>query len=237
MTLTHLFWIPLGAGVGFLASFIFGDLLTLPLDLYYLIYFVIIGGFFATYVQSSGVDVRRLASHRIGWAVLLGIVVGVVMVINVVGRPETERFSGGMLAWAIFWRGLVYGAVDGLLLFTFPWIVARRAFGTGTASAGRKILASVTAFVSILVITTTYHLGYADFRSSKIVQPNIGSAIAAVPTLISANPVASPITHVFLHVAAVVHSPYTDLFLPPHRDPKSAPTPAPEEHDNVGDVP
>jgi hypothetical protein len=30
-----------------------------------------------------------------------------------------------------------------------------------------------------------------------------------------ANPVGSVINHVFLHVAAVVHSPETDLFLPP----------------------
>ena len=38
----HLIWIALGALVGFGASFIFGDLLTLPLDLYYLIYFAIV---------------------------------------------------------------------------------------------------------------------------------------------------------------------------------------------------
>jgi hypothetical protein len=35
----HLKWIVLGALVGFGASFTFGDLITLPLDLYYLIYF------------------------------------------------------------------------------------------------------------------------------------------------------------------------------------------------------
>lgn len=51
-----------------------------------------------------------------------------------------------------------------------------------------------------------------------IAQPNIGSTIGAVPTLLTANPVASPISHVFLHVTAVIHSPETDLFLPPHRD-------------------
>ena len=38
----HLVRVVFGAMVGFGASFIFGDLLTLPLDLYYLIYFAII---------------------------------------------------------------------------------------------------------------------------------------------------------------------------------------------------
>lgn len=37
------------------------------------------------------------------------------------------------------------------------------------------------------------------------------------PTLVTAKPIASPLGQVFLHVTAVVHSPETDLFLPPHR--------------------
>jgi hypothetical protein len=40
----------------------------------------------------------------------------------------------------------------------------------------------------------------------------------SIPTLVTPNPVASPITHIILHVTAVVHSPYTELFLPPHRE-------------------
>jgi hypothetical protein len=81
-----------------------------------------------------------------------------------------------------------------------------------------KLGAGAVALASILLITTTYHLGYGDFRSRMIVQPNIGSTIGAVPTLLTANPVASPISHMSLHVTAVIHSPETDLFLPPHRD-------------------
>lgn len=35
----HLGWIPAGAAVGFALSFLFGDRITLSVDLYYLIYF------------------------------------------------------------------------------------------------------------------------------------------------------------------------------------------------------
>jgi hypothetical protein len=38
----------------------------------------------------------------------------------------------------------------------------------------------------------------------------------SVPTLVTANPVASRVSHVFLHVTAVIHAPHTELFLPPH---------------------
>jgi len=158
-----------------------------------------------------------LRDARLGWGNVLGLVVGAVMVMNVVSRPETEQLTGVMLAWAVLWRGVVYGAVDGLLLFAFPWIVTWRAFGAESAPLRRKLAATIAAWISTFFVTTVYHLGYSDFRSRKIVQPNIGSAIMAVPTLVAANPVASPIAHVVMHVAAVLHSPSTELFLPPHR--------------------
>lgn len=204
--------------MGFLASYVFGDRLKLPVDLYYLIYFIIVLGFFLFYSRKTELKLRAWISRRLIAAVILGLVVGVVMIQNVLTRPETERLTGGTLAWAVVWRGLVYGGVDGVLLYAFPWIVAWRALEAESAGWGVRLRAGVIAWLCILFVTTLYHLGYADFRSRKIIQPNIGSAIMALPTLVSANPVASPITHVLMHVAAVVHSPRTELFLPPHRD-------------------
>ncbi|RJP77021.1 MAG: hypothetical protein C4524_09030 [Candidatus Zixiibacteriota bacterium] len=217
MNLRHLLWIPAGAIISFFASFIFGDRLTLPVDLYYLIYFAVIIGFFAYYVKSTHLDLRALISRRLIWGILLGLAVGFMLIKNVTSRPATERFTGWMLVWAIFWRGIVYGGVDGLLLLAFPWIVVWRALEAESRGFGRKIAAAVIAWGFILLVTTAYHLGYADFRSSKIVQPNVGSTIAGFPTLIAANPVGGPVSHICMHVAAVVHSPRTELFLPPHR--------------------
>lgn len=218
LSLAHLGWIPAGAVVGFGASFLFGDVVTLPVDLYYLIYFAIVLGFFTFYVKRTGLDPKEWISSRLGWGVALGVAGGLVLMQGVLARPETAHLDGSMLAWAIVWRGVIYGAVDGLLLFAFPWTVAWRAFEAREKGWAVKVGAGAVALVSILLVTTTYHLGYGDFRSRMIVQPNIGSTIGAVPTLVTANPVASPLSHVFLHVTAVIHSPETDLFLPPHRD-------------------
>lgn len=93
--------------------------------------------------------------------------------------------------------------MDGLLLFSFPWIVTWRAFDAESGGFRRKLGAGFVSWLLTLFVTTVYHLGYSDFRSEKIIQPNIGSAIMAVPTLLAANPVASPISHVIMHVAAV----------------------------------
>jgi hypothetical protein len=214
----HLIWIAVAALVGFGASFVFDDLLALPVDFYYLTYFAVVILFFSIYVTRTRLNVREWFSRRLVWGVLLGLIFGAVLVQNVLSRPETEKFTGAYLIWSIFWRGLFYGAIDGLLLSSFPWTVTWRAFDVNNKPVGKKIAFGFLAWVMILVITTAYHLGYQDFRSRKIIQPNIGNSIISIPTLLAANPIGSPITHAIMHISAVIHSPKTELFLPPHRD-------------------
>lgn len=217
-TVRHLLWIPAGALVGGLTSFVFGDALSLPVDVYYLIYFAVVLGFLGLYVRWTELELRRWARRRLVPALILGIVGGLVLMRGALARPGTPTLSGGMLAWAVLYRGLLYGTVDGLLLFTFPWLVAWRAFAGEGAIRRVRVRASAIALVGMLLVTTAYHLGYRDFRSSRIMMPNVGAIISGIPTLASANPVASPIAHVILHVTAVLHSPGSDLYLPPHRE-------------------
>ena len=214
----HLKWVGFAAWVGFGSSFIFSDLLTLPVDLYYLIYFGILTVFFSAYIRKTKFNIKEWFSKRWVWSVLLGLIFGALMVQKVLSGPETVRFTGAYLAWLIFWRGIVYGVIDGFFLSAFPWIVTWRAFDVSKKSLGKKIAFGFLAWLFILFVTTAYHLGYSDFRSVKIIQPNIGNTIISIPTLITANPLGSPITHAIMHIAAVIHSPKTDLFLPPHRD-------------------
>jgi hypothetical protein len=214
----HLKWIASGALVGFGSALIFGDLLNLPVDLYYLVYFGGIIIFFTAYIRKTKLNIKEWVSKRLVWSVLLGLIFGALLVQKVLSEPATDKFTGAYLAWLIFWRGMVYGVIDGLLLSSFPWIVTWRAFDVSKKSLEKKIAFGFLAWLFILVVTTAYHLGYADFRSRKIIQPNIGNTLISVPTLVTANPIGSPITHAIMHIAAVIHSPKSDLFLPPHRE-------------------
>ena len=213
----HLLWIPATAIVGFAVPFVFADLLMLPVDLYYLVYFAATAAFASYYAVRTRLDVPASVRRRLIRGIVLGIVVGLILAQGVLAQPETPRLSGMTLLWTLFWRGLVYGLIDGLLLFSLPWVITWRSFDAERHGIGRKIATAFVAWIAVLVVTTAYHLGYRDFRSSKILQPNFGSTIGSVATLGAANPIASPIAHVFLHVTAVMHSPRTDLFLPPHR--------------------
>lgn len=218
-SIRHLLWIPAGAGIGFLAAYALGDLLTLPVDLYYLAYFAIVWLFLGTYATRTGLRPLAWARRRLVPGLVLGLLGGLVLVRGVLAQPGTAPLSGVHLAWALLWRGLVYGAVDGLLLIAFPWVVAWRALEAERGGAGRRLGAGGVALLGVFLVTTAYHLGYRDFRSARVLQPNVGAAIGALPTVIAANPVAGPLAHVLLHLSAVLHAPGTDLYLPPHRQP------------------
>jgi hypothetical protein len=218
MNLRHLSWLPWAAGVGFAAAFVFGDLLLLPVDLYYLLYFSCVIGFFLFYAARTRLDIAAWIRRRWLRGIVLGVVVGIVLMRGVLDTPETPALSGGMFWWTLIWRGVIYGAVDGLLLLSLPWTIVWRALDAERGTIARKVLASALAWIGVLVVTTAYHAGYRDFRSAKLVQPNIGSTIGMMSTIVTASPVASVVSHAFLHVTAVIHAPGTDLFLPPHRD-------------------
>jgi len=112
----HLKWIVFAPSWGFGASFIFGDLITLPLDLYYLIYFVIISVFFTIYIKKDSVESEGMVFEKNGLGNLARIGLrsfdGSECSVKT-GDGEIHRPLFGLV---IFWRGLIYGAIDGLLL-------------------------------------------------------------------------------------------------------------------------
>ena len=65
-------------------------------------------------------------------------------------------------------------------------------------------------------MTAVYHAGYSEFRSEKVTKPLSGDLVWSVPTLVTLNPIGSPLAHATMHTTAVLHSYETDTFLPPH---------------------
>lgn len=215
--MNQLYWIIIAAAFGFFTPFLFGNNKAIPIDLYYLIYFISVGALYFFYFKQTGASVKKMFSANLVIGIMLGLIFAGIMAKNVFSRPETTHLTGTMLTWALVWRGLMYGAIDGLFLTTFPWIVTWGAFKVKDRSLIEKIGFTLLAWVFTLIITTAYHAGYEDFRSKKLIQPNIGNTIMSLPTFISGSPIAAPITHAGMHISAVLHSPETDLFLPPHR--------------------
>lgn len=217
----HLLWIAGAAALGFLSAYIFADLLRLPPVVYHLVYFIIVCGFIILYAACTDVAVPAWLRRRLVPALLFGTLSGLVLMQRVVSDPPSAGPSGLAFIWDLLWRGVIYGTLDGVLLSAFPWLVTWRALGGESSTSMRQAAISALALAMGLGVTSAYHLGYQDFRGPKLLQANVGNAIAAFPTLLSRNPLASPLAHAILHVTAVVHNPQSRLFLPPHAPPSA----------------
>jgi hypothetical protein len=212
-------WLAGGLLLAFLIPFVLADTLELDRDVYYGVYGASVIAFFALWLRATDQSLRLLVSSRAALAIGLGLLAGALLVLIVYRTEEgTPHPEGIDFAAAIAWRGVFYGAIDGLLLSAFPILVVFAAFA-GTRLRGSKpgtAIVALVALASSLAMTTAYHAGYSEFRSEKIRQPVAGDVLWGAPTLLTLNPIGAPIAHIALHTSAVVHSYETDTFLPPH---------------------
>jgi hypothetical protein len=216
-TLDHLAWLVGGGLLAFLVPFLLADVLELQRDLYYGIYALFTIVLFAGWARSTGRTFRPLLRRRLPLAIVLGLVTaGVAALLVLRAEDASARPDGLELVGAVVWRGIVYGAADGLLLSAFPILVVFAALARFRQGLLGTLAVGAAALVASLAMTAAYHAGYSDFRSTKVAKPVAGDVVWSVPTLVTLNPVGAPIAHAGMHVTAVLHSYETDLFLPPH---------------------
>ena len=216
----HWAWLAGGLMYAFALPYVLADVLEINRDLFYGLYALAVIALFALWSRSTGYDLVAAAKRRWVAALVLGLAVAAVMVAIVLRTEDaTARPDGIELIGAVAWRGILYGVADGLLLSVFPILVVFAALAG--ARLNRSLLGKgaigAIALVASLAMTTVYHAGYSDFRSEKMRKPLTGDVIWSVPTLVTLNPIGSPIAHAGLHTSAVLHSYETDTFLPPHR--------------------
>jgi len=205
-----------GALLAFALPFVLTDLVTIDRDLYYGVYAGSVFALFWLWLRSAGRPMREVLTRNWRAALALAVLFGGVMVAVALKEGATSRPHGWAFAGALVWRGVVYGLADGLLLSTFPILVVFAAFGTRRTKRALVGIGAL-ALAASLAFTAVYHLGYSDFRGSKLRKPLAGDVMWSAPTLLTLNPVGAPLAHAALHVTAVAHSYDTDTFLPPHR--------------------
>jgi hypothetical protein len=215
----HWRWLAGGFVLAFALPFVLTDVLELNRDVFYGVYAGSVIALLAAWTRSTGYDMRAALRRRWPWAAGLGLLAAALLAVMVVRtEAETPRPDGLELIAAVAWRGIVYGIADGLLLSVFPILAVFAAFA-GSRLDERlrgKLVIGVVALAASLLMTAVYHAGYSDFRSAKLRKPVAGDVVWGLPTLVTLNPIGSPIAHAGLHVSAVLHSYETDTFLPPH---------------------
>ena len=213
-------WLAGGLILAFAMPYVFADRLEINRDLFYGLYAIAVIALLVLWSRSTGYDLVAAARRRWLAALLLGLGVAGAMAAMVLGTEDaTARPEGMELVAAVAWRGILYGITDGLLLSVFPILVVFAAFAGTRLDRRRsgKVAVGAIALAASLAMTAVYHAGYRDFRSEKMSKPLTGDVMWSVPTLVTLNPIGSPIAHAGLHTAAVLHSYETDTFLPPHK--------------------
>ncbi len=214
----HLIWVLIAGILGFATSAIFAGLLRLPRNWFLVPYAILITLFLYSYFHRGKIDLRQETRRRWLWGMIGALVVSAFMISNIVSQAAYPHPRGLKLLFSIVWPGIVYGALDALLLSVMPILATRQAFSELrlTNTWYHRLLIAGVALVASLLVTVAYHFGYPEFRNGEIVAPIIGNGIISLSFLVTRNPIAPVGSHIVMHVAAVLHGMETASQLPPH---------------------
>jgi hypothetical protein len=215
-----LFWIISASALGFAAAAIFAGLLKLPRNIFLLFYIPLAGGLVTLFLFKNNFNILYLFTHNWYWGIAGAVIAGAFVLKNVYSQPSSKRSSGWILINDIFWPGLIYGMTDALLLSVLPVLAVQIALTAPFWSEfwyGRVALGAI-ALLASLIVTTAYHLGYPEFRSKKVIYPNVGNGVLSLAFIITMNPIAAILPHMAMHVAAMIHGKETTGQVPPHYD-------------------
>ena len=202
--------------IGFLITAVFSMGLRWDRSLFLVPYITIIGIFFMIYFSKQPISLRQLLGPwRMG---LVGVAVATLFLMwKVQGYPPSAVPEGTQLVWAIIWIGITYGMVDGLLLNVMPVLIVHRAWPDEADTSRTTLLTrGFLALLASIFVTIAYHLGYTEFHGFSMFWVIIGNSIITLTYLLTGSPLSAIVTHVIMHIAAVLHGMETVLMLPPH---------------------
>jgi hypothetical protein len=189
----------------FAVPFVGTDKLGLEPDLFYLVYFTIAVAWFAAFVTTYRTQLRDLWSLNLKWSLAVGALAGAAVVAVVFNSAGTDHPDGWRWWFEMGWRGVVYGSVDTLILFVFPAAVAYLLMHGDRTGARRKFGYAGLVLALSLLMSTSWHLGFSEYRDADVRSPLIGTVMADSSAVLTGNPVGAFLTHVPAHASAAVH--------------------------------
>ena len=208
---SSLLWLGAVALASFLVTWLLTDRLHMHRTAYVGALALTTGGLAAGYLvwASAGSDVW---TNRWLWGLFAGGVAGLLLdalVSRVLRRESDARVGGGRFAW----ESVVYGIAEGLLLSVLPVLVTWQVFAAVQWDSGwRGVGAAAAALLASVAVIVVHHLGYAEFRSRRMMQAIAGCAPLSLAYLLTASPISATLGHVLLHAGLL----RTGQVLPPN---------------------
>ena len=214
----ELLWVAAAAIVGFATTAVLAGWLEMSRSWLVLIYAAVTLPLFVGYVRWTHLDLGEFVRHHWRLGVVGAIAAGALLIAAVLNEESSPRPEGFDLAFDLIWLGVVYGLIDALLLNVLPVVATWRAFSRlGWTERWRgRIVTGALALAASLAVTAAYHLGYPEFQGTDVREPLIGNSIISVAYVLTNNPITAVLSHIAMHVAAVLQGAETTTQLPPH---------------------
>lgn len=210
-------WTLTAAVAGLASSALFSSLLGWSRARFVGAWLVVASAVVVWYLRASGTRPMVQLTRRAAAGLLAGAIAAAWLTWTVLRQPGGAAPGGGELLTALLWLGVVYGAVDALILSVLPVLTL---YGTVPEAElrqpGSRLRHAGIALAGSLLVTAAYHVGFREFQGAALIQPLIGNAVITIAYLASGSPIAPLLAHSAMHVAAVLHGPEAALQLPPH---------------------
>ena len=209
-------WLMLASLISFFVTAVFSMGLRWERSLFLVPYITIIALFIVVYFWKQPISLKQFfGAWRMGF---VGVAVATLFLMwKVQSYPPSAVPEDTQLILAVIWIGIAYGLIDGLLLNVIPVLIVYRAWPREPGISRSQLLTrGLLALMASIIVTIVYHLGYTEFHGFSLFWVIIGNSIITSTYLLTGSPLSAVITHIIMHIAAVLHGMETVLMLPPH---------------------
>ena len=165
---SRLRWPAVAAAAAFATSAVGTSLLHLSRPLFVAAWTAVVTMTIIAWVMSEGWNPMVQIRRRWVSGLVVGVMAGGALAVALTRSPGSVS-SGG--ARTVVWLGVVYGAVDAIMLSIVPVLSLYGARPGDDLGHSSRIRMAGLALVASIIIAAAYDLGFAEFRSAALVKP------------------------------------------------------------------
>ena len=192
-------WLAGVAVASFLVTWVITDRIGIGRAVYVGVLAAVTGGLAVGYQLWSG-SAGDFWTNQWPWGILGALVAGGALAAAARRLPIATHAHPDATGARFLWEAAIYGSAEGLLLSVLPVVItwqALTALGWGGVAAGAAALAASA------IVIVVHHLGYAEFRSRRMVFALVGCLPLSLAVLLTGSAVAAIGGHIILHAAMI----------------------------------
>ena len=195
----HIVWLPVVCVLLYGMSYLFNKILSFGANGFGLAFSAVAIAFLWYYRKRTALSLKPALNS--GWA--LGLILAVFIGLALLSYTIAFRSDPGMEISLLdvpktILPGILFGIASATIISVLPFIIVWRAFAGPAPGTMRKAGVILTAIAAIIVTSLSYNVGRSGFDRDQVERNVKLSLLTGIPTLISGNPLASPITGAFL---------------------------------------